>query len=78
MVLHELPLLQNMNGEELIQKLESILRNYEFESPDVNMDYVIAECIVYIRFSEKKYKQLAELNEILRHNLRVAERKNKK
>lgn len=69
-----------MNGEsqKLIEKLQSVLQNYEFVSDDLNMDYIIAESIVHIRNLEKNYEQLSDLNAILRHNLMVAERKNRK
>ncbi|MCQ2598460.1 MAG: hypothetical protein MJ181_11515 [Treponema sp.] len=67
-----------MNGEELIGKLESLMREFDFESSDVNVDYILAECVIYIRNIEKQYKELSDLNAILRHNLKVAERKNRK
>lgn len=62
----------------MIEKLREILRTCEFVSDDVDMDRLIAETIVYIKDLENKYKQLSDLNAILRHNLKVAERKQKK
>lgn len=62
----------------MIEKLRQIMKEYDFISDDINIDYVLAETIVYIQNLEKNYNELAELNGILRHNLQVAERKNKK
>jgi len=73
-----------MNGEvknesqKLIEKLQSVLQNYDFVSDELNVEYIIAESIVHIRLLEKKYQELSELNSILRHNLKVLERKNGK